>query len=86
MDRIMARQERISAELNAARVGSRMEVLVDGVQEGVAIARAPIHAPEVDGHVRLLPTDAGALPEAGEMVSVEIVDSDIYDLDAIALE
>lgn len=84
-DRLMALQERISAETNAARVGRRMRVLVDRLAEDVAIARAALHAPEIDGHVRVLRRAGTAPPRVGTFVDVEIIDADIYDLDALVV-
>jgi ribosomal protein S12 methylthiotransferase len=84
-DRLMALQEGVSAELNAARVGSRMRVLVDRAAADLTIARAALHAPEIDGHVRIARRPGAAVPRAGSFVDVEIIDADIYDLDAVSL-
>ena len=77
LERFMAAQREISAERLAARVGSRITVLVDEVDEGGAIARSPADAPEIDGNVLL--ADATAV-RPGELVEVEITASDDYDL------
>ncbi len=81
-DRLMALQQEISAGVNEERVGRGMRVLVDRIAEGVALARGPLHAPEIDGHVRIMRSAMGALPTPGRFEDVEIVDSHIYDLDA----
>lgn len=69
--------EVIGFEKAAERVGSKLEVLVEGVDEddGVVVGRWRGQAPEIDGLVLL---DAGS---AGDMVEVEIVDSLGYDLE-----
>ena len=69
----------ISASRLAARIGSRTRVLVDRVEDGMAIARSAAEAPEVDGVVRL--ADPGRL-RAGDQVEVEITGADAYDLTA----
>ena len=58
-----------------------MRVLVDAVEDGVAIARSSADAPEIDGVVRVKP--ARGL-KAGEWADVEITGSDAYDLEARA--
>ncbi len=47
--RFMELAGEISAERLAARVGKRMRVLVDSVENGEAIARSEGDAPEIDG-------------------------------------
>ena len=51
--RFMQVQAAISRERLAAKVGRTLEVLVDEVQGGVAIARSHADAPEIDGVVRV---------------------------------
>jgi len=74
---LMALQERISAERLAERVGRRMTVLVDAVEDGAAIARGPGDAPEVDGRVVVEPGTGIAV---GDLVEVEITASGTHDL------
>ena len=73
--------DEIGFERAAARVGSVVEVLVEGVDEddGVTIGRWRGQAPEVDGIVVL---DGG---RTGEIVSAMIVDSLGYDLEGEVL-
>jgi ribosomal protein S12 methylthiotransferase len=77
--RFMERAAAISAERLARRVGSRMRVLVDAVEDGMAIARSEADAPEIDGVVRV--EKAGKL-HAGDWADVEITGADAYDLRA----
>jgi ribosomal protein S12 methylthiotransferase len=73
--------DHIGFDRAAARVGSVLEVLVEGVDEdeGVVVGRWRGQAPEIDGLVLL---DGG---EAGQIVSARIVDSLGYDLEGEVL-
>jgi ribosomal protein S12 methylthiotransferase len=77
----MQAQQKISARRLAARVGRRMRVLVDAVEQDGAIARSEADAPEIDGVVRIRGKGAGALP-VGEFVEVDVTASSEYDLEA----
>ncbi|MGH8139447.1 MAG: 30S ribosomal protein S12 methylthiotransferase RimO [Steroidobacteraceae bacterium] len=77
--RFMERAAAISAERLAARVGRRMRVLVDSVEENLAVTRSEADAPEIDGVVRI----AGASKlRVGDWADVEITSADAYDLNA----
>ncbi len=78
--RLMELAAQISAEKLAARVGSRMRVLVDKMGEHGAIARSPGDAPEIDGVVRI-PVPGQARP--GAFLDVTVTGSDAYDLTAV---
>ena len=78
-ERFMERAGAISAARLSARIGQRCRVLIDAVERGVAIARGPGDAPEIDGVVRL--RGAAAL-RAGEFADVEITSASTYDLEA----
>lgn len=77
--RFMERAAAISRRRLARRVGRSMQVLVDSVSDGTALARSEADAPEIDGVVRI--EDAREL-RAGDFVSVRIVSADDYDLTA----
>ena len=81
-ERLMAVAQQVSAERLATRVGRTIDVLVDDVrpEEGSAIARSKWDAPEVDGNVII---DNAANIKPGDMVSVQVTDSDAYDLYAV---
>jgi ribosomal protein S12 methylthiotransferase len=82
-DRIMALSARISAEKLAAKVGSRLDVLIDAIgEEGGASGRSKADAPEIDGEVHL--RDAGGL-KPGDVVTVRIEDADEHDLYGVPL-
>lgn len=76
-ERLMLLQAEISRDKLAAKVGSRMVVLVDEVEEEAIIARGPGDAPEIDGNV-ILPAEWDLEP--GDFVEVEITGSDEHDL------
>ena len=79
--RFMELSARISAAKLAAKVGRRLRVLVDRIEDGTAIARSIADAPEIDGLVRF-PAVAGIA--VGEFADVEVTASDAYDLEARA--
>ncbi len=74
-ERLMALQQEISLRRNQAQVGRTLEVLVEGHNEGVTLARSYRDAPEIDGYV-LIPA---TLP-AGSFVDVRIRGAMEYDL------
>jgi ribosomal protein S12 methylthiotransferase len=79
----MQRQQAISAELLQARVGATIEVMVDDVDEGGAIARSHWDAPEIDGNVYL----AGQTRlRPGDRLRVGVEAADAYDLFAREIE
>ena len=63
---LMAIQEEITAEANAATVGRTYRVLVDGLEDGRPYGRSYREAPEIDGVIEM---DAG---KPGDFVNVEI--------------
>lgn len=77
LQRFMALQAEISAARLQRKVGRRMEVLIDEVDEEGAIGRSWSDAPEIDGVV-YLNGDTDLQP--GDRVEVEIEASDEYDL------
>lgn len=80
--RLMRRQSEISLELNEARIGSVLEVLVEGVAEGRSHrfdARTEFDAPEVDNSVQIVDGDA----EPGAFATVRVVGATEYDLEAV---
>ncbi len=86
LDQLMMLQQGISMEINAARVGSECEVLVDGFDEEVGrfYGRSLLEAPESDGCIWLnvnpgLNTDRNLTP--GQYVNVRITAADAYDLE-----
>jgi ribosomal protein S12 methylthiotransferase len=76
--RFMQKSAGISAARLVAKVGKRMEVLVDGIDGNVAIARSMADAPEIDGVVKIV---KGGKLKVGEFADVEIVGSSDHDLE-----
>jgi len=69
----------ISAQRLARKVGRRMRVLVDRIEDGVAIARSSSDAPEIDGVVHI----HGPHPlKVGDWAQVRITQAGAYDLEA----
>ena len=75
--RFMEAAARISATKLAAKVGSRMRVLVDAVTAEGAVARGPGDAPEIDGIVRI---PQPRKLRAGDFADITITESSDYDL------
>ena len=75
--RLMDVQEDLSAELLAAKIGRKMTVLVDEVDEEGTIARSSADAPEIDGLVFI---EQHFDAESGDFLQVRIVDADEHDL------
>ena len=77
-ERFMETAQAISAEKMAARVGTRMQVLIDEVDEEGAVARSYLDAPEIDGNVFI---DEGfETLKPGDMIDVRIDEAAEYDL------
>ncbi len=75
--RFMAAQKEISEDILQSRVGNKIDVLVDEVDEEGAMGRSKWDAPEIDGNV-FLNGDRDLKP--GDIVSATIKHADAYDL------
>lgn len=83
LDRLMAVQEEIAAELALERVGTRMRVLVDSENEQHYVCRSEFDSPEVDPEVLVAKQYADGSPallSPGDMVEVEITDALPFEL------
>jgi ribosomal protein S12 methylthiotransferase len=76
---IMSMQNRISAELNAAKTGKTMKVIVDRIENNFIVGRSEYDSPEIDQEV-LITKPHDILPKQGDFLSVEITEADDYDL------
>ncbi len=76
-ERLMAVQARVSAEKLAEKVGQRLQVLVDELTAGGAVARSAAEAPDIDGQV--IVEDPGDM-RSGEFYTVQVTDSAEHDL------
>jgi ribosomal protein S12 methylthiotransferase len=79
--RFMALQEQVSAKRLKAKVGRRLQVLVDSVTGGRVVARSSADAPEIDGVVHLT---GMTRVKPGDFADVKITASDTHDLWAVA--
>jgi len=77
-ERFMAAQLRISAAKLAAKVGQRLEVIVDAVDGEGATCRTRADAPEIDGNLFIDEGFEGLEP--GDIVAVEVDEAGEYDL------
>jgi|Deesub1362B_J571_1020462.scaffolds.fasta_scaffold00061_50 ribosomal protein S12 methylthiotransferase len=75
--RLMSLQAEISARKNRALKGRILEVLIDEIEEDLAVGRYYGQAPEIDGVVIIERIDR---LKRGEFVKVLIKETDIYDL------
>ena len=75
--RFMEAQQEISAEIQAARIGTEIDVIIDEVGPEGAIGRSKWDAPEIDGSVFL---DSARPLEPGDIVKARVTGADDYDL------
>jgi ribosomal protein S12 methylthiotransferase len=80
-ERVMALQAEIAAEIQAARVGRSLQVIIDDVGElpGEMIGRSVYDAPDIDGRV-VVETDGTVV--IGDIVDATVTAADRYDLHA----
>jgi len=79
--RFMAKVEEISIKRLAKKVGKRMQILIDRVDEYGGIGRTVGDAPEIDGLVRVLPPSKPSKRyRTGEFVRVTVISSQGHDL------
>jgi ribosomal protein S12 methylthiotransferase len=76
--RFMEKAQAISEAKLAAKVGQRMEVLVDAVDADGATCRTKADAPEIDGNLFIDEGFEGLAP--GDLVTVEVDEASDYDL------
>lgn len=78
LDRLMEVQQRISTNLNNAKVGATFTTIIDRIEGDYYIGRTEYDSPEVDTEV-LIPTSAGKL-NIGQFYNVRIDDATEFDL------
>jgi ribosomal protein S12 methylthiotransferase len=79
-ERFMSLQAEISEKRLLAKVGREMDVIIDDVQSGIAVARSKGDAPEIDGMVHI---QKGGRLKVGQIVPVTIVGATEHDLIAV---
>jgi ribosomal protein S12 methylthiotransferase len=77
--RFMELAAEISAQRLVRKVGRTLQVLVDRVEGGIAIARSSSDAPEIDGTVRIKGAQGLTV---GALAEVQITGAGAYDLEA----
>ena len=77
LDRLMTEQEAIALELNEAKIGTTLRVIIDREEDDYYIGRSEYDSPEVDPEV--LVTKGRTLP-IGQFVDVEITDAMPFEL------
>ncbi|WP_303704618.1 30S ribosomal protein S12 methylthiotransferase RimO [Celeribacter baekdonensis] len=78
-DRFMERAQAISEAKLTAKVGQRMQVIVDDIDEdGIATCRTKADAPEIDGNLFIDARTEGL--SVGDLVTVEVDEAGEYDL------
>ena len=63
-----------------AKIGREIEVIVDDVQDNIAVARSWADAPEIDGMVHV---QRGDSLHIGDIVKVTVVETTEHDLIAV---
>ena len=79
--RFMAKAEQISIQRLSKKVGKRIQVLIDRVDESGGIGRSIGDAPEIDGLVRVLPASKPSKRyRTGEIIRASVISSQGHDL------
>lgn len=82
LGRLMALQEEISAEIQAAKAGSRLKVIIDREEPEWYVGRTEFDSPEVDPEVLVAKT---CPMSPGDMVDVRITASYPFELEAVPI-
>ncbi len=77
LERLMLRQQEISLALNQALIGKRLDVLIEGQDQGISVGRSYRDAPEIDGLVFV-----EGQAEVGQIVPVQVTGAMVHDLTA----
>ena len=83
LDALMAQQRDISREKNRARIGSTVEVLIEGTDDTGLFGRSPAEAPDVDGKIRL---PYRPRIRAGQYLPVRLTAAEDYDMKGELME
>ena len=79
--RFMAKAEEISIKRLAKKVGKRVQILIDRVDESGGIGRTVGDAPEIDGLVRILPpSKLSKRYRVGDIIRATVISSQGHDL------
>lgn len=78
MDEIMSLQQEIAGEINRAKIGTKIKVIIDRKEDDYFIGRTEFDSPEVDPEV-LIPVNTKGV-KVGEFYETEIVGAAEFDL------
>ncbi|QWE25658.1 30S ribosomal protein S12 methylthiotransferase RimO [Polynucleobacter sp. AP-Elch-400A-B2] len=79
--RFMAKAEEISIKRLAKKIGKRIQVIIDRVDESGGVGRTIGDAPEIDGLVRVLaPSKPSKRYRVGEIIKATVISSQGHDL------
>ena len=79
--KFMAKAEEISIKRLTKKVGKRIEVIIDRMDESGGVGRSIGDAPEIDGLVRVLPPNKPSKRyRVGEIIRVTVIDAQGHDL------
>jgi ribosomal protein S12 methylthiotransferase len=78
LDKLMAIQQRISAELSDRKIGQTFKVIIDRIEGDYYIGRTEFDSPEVDPEV-LIKAEGQKL-EIGQFYQVKVDSADDFDL------
>ena len=79
--RFMAKAEDISIKRLAKKIGKRIQVIIDRVDDSGGIGRTIGDAPEIDGLVKVLPASKPSKRyRAGDIIKVTVINSQGHDL------
>ena len=78
VNEIMSIQQSISAEINQAKIGQTLKVIIDRVEDEYFVGRTEFDSPEVDPEVLIPITTKGV--EKGQFYQAKIVDATDFDL------
>ena len=82
VDEIMSIQQSISAEINQAKIGKTLKIMIDRVEDEYFVGRTEYDSPEVDPEV-LIPIATPGVRK-GEFYQAKIVDATDFDLYGVA--
>lgn len=77
LDRLMGIQEKISTEINEAKTGQELKVIIDRKEDGYYIGRTQFDSPEVDPEVLIR---ADKTLQTGNFYQVKIEETQAFDL------
>lgn len=81
VDEVMSVQQKISSEINEKKIGTKMKVMIDRIEDDYFVGRTEFDSPEVDPEVLIPITTQGV--KTGEFYLATITGADDFDLFAL---